>query len=101
MILVYWIRSFLVSVVLGVVWFDTEETDVQAKLMLATTAYLYIVGCLADLFEGTHRRQTDYLRERFLSSLSPTLSLQLISLISECQWLKLLKPTGGLMAPQC
>lgn len=65
MIALYWIRSFLISIILGLVWYDTDEGDVQAKLMLATTAYLYIVGCLADLFEGTHRRQTDYLRERY------------------------------------
>lgn len=64
MIVVYWIRSFIVSILLGLFWYDTSETDVQAKMMLATTGYVYIVGCLVDLFEGTHRRQTDYLRER-------------------------------------
>ena len=64
MVVVYWIRSFLVSIVLGLLWYDTSATDVQAKMMLATTGYVYIVGCLVDLFEGTHRRQTDYLRER-------------------------------------
>lgn len=64
MIALYWMRSFLISIILGLVWYDTDASDVQAKLLLATTAYLYIVGCLADLLEGTHRRQTDYLRER-------------------------------------
>jgi hypothetical protein len=80
MIVLYWVRSFLVSVVLGLVWYDTDSTDVQAKLMLASTAYLYIVGCLADLFEGTHRRQTDYLRERYPSPCDSSLPSFLIAL---------------------
>ena len=66
MVFVYQMRSVLVSCLLGCIWFDIDDGEVESRIMLASVAYVYMVASLADLFDGTHRRQADYLRERYV-----------------------------------
>jgi hypothetical protein len=49
----YQLRSVFVSILLGCIWFDINDGEVESRVLLASVAYVYIVASLADLFDGT------------------------------------------------
>jgi hypothetical protein len=53
MVFYYQLRSVFVSILLGCIWFDINDGEVESRVLLASVAYVYIVASLADLFDGT------------------------------------------------
>jgi hypothetical protein len=67
-ILKSFVRSFLVGVILGSIFYQIDDGNVTSRITLFALVYLYLAVFVAEVLPGAHCRQRDFLRERSVGS---------------------------------